>query len=125
MKTDKFIILYFILIAFLYSNENGTEMDNKEPKVLGVGGIFFKTEDTEKTKKWYEDNLGIMSGQWGTMFKSRDIDNTNNVTPMREQHITVIKKAPKTPPVLEMGDDRRPGVIYGSAQYDFSGKSPN
>ena len=55
--------------------------------------------------------------------KFRDIDNNNDVTPMREQHITVIKKAPKNPPVLEMNDGRRPGVVYGSAEYDFQGKS--
>ncbi len=27
------------------------------PSVSEIGGIFFFTEDADKTKKWYEDNL--------------------------------------------------------------------
>ena len=65
---------------FLFSNENGDNMSNNEPKVVGVGGIFFKTENTEKTKKWYQENLGFQTDEWGTMFKSRDIYNQNLIT---------------------------------------------
>ena len=58
------------------SNERGVNMNKKEPKVLGIGGVFFKTESTEKTQKWYQENLGIVpTGPWGTIFQSRDIDN--------------------------------------------------
>lgn len=27
--------------------------DEKPPKVTGIGGIFFFSNDPEKTKKWY------------------------------------------------------------------------
>lgn len=28
-------------------------------KVLGIGGVFFRSEDPEKLAKWYADHLGI------------------------------------------------------------------
>ena len=54
-------------------------MSNKEPKVIGIGGILFKSKNPDKTKKWYEENLGLPTDQWGTMFKSRDIENPDQV----------------------------------------------
>ena len=79
--------LYKIIIVsvLLYSCQSETKekeinMSNNEPKVVGVGGIFFKTENTEKTKKWYQENLGFPTDEWGTMFKSRDIDNPDLLT---------------------------------------------
>jgi len=38
---------------------------------------------------------------------------------VKESHITVIKKSPKYPPVLEMLDNRREGLISAIIQYDF------
>ena len=55
-------------------------MDKEEPKVLGIGGIFFKSDNPEETKKWYKENLGIITDQYGSMFKSRDIDNPDEIT---------------------------------------------
>ena len=54
-------------------------MSNKEPKVIGIGGILFKSNNPDKTKKWYQENLGLPTDQWGTMFKSRDIDKPDQV----------------------------------------------
>ena len=54
-------------------------MIKKEPKIMGIGGIFFKSENPEKIKKWYQDNLGIPIDQYGTMFKSRNIDNPDEM----------------------------------------------
>ena len=73
-----FIIL-FILPMFLFSNEKGVDMDKEEPKVVGIGCIFFKSDNPEETKKWYKENLGIITDQYGSMFKSRDIDNPDEI----------------------------------------------
>lgn len=43
-------------------------------RVTGIGGIFFKTKDTEKTKAWYHKHLGIESDQYGGQFVWRDLD---------------------------------------------------
>ena len=52
-------------------------MSNKEPKVIGIGGILFKSKNPDKTKKWYEENLGVVStdSNYGTIYKSRNMDN--------------------------------------------------
>ena len=36
-------------------------------KVTGLGGIFYKVADTQRTADWYRDTLGV-SGEWGIMF---------------------------------------------------------
>ena len=64
---------------FLFSNEKGVDMDKEEPKVLGIGCVFFKSDNPEETKKWYKENLGIITDQYGSMFKSRDIDNPDEI----------------------------------------------
>jgi predicted enzyme related to lactoylglutathione lyase len=37
-------------------------------KVTGIGGIFFKCDDPDKQKDWYNKHLGIQSESWGTQF---------------------------------------------------------
>ncbi len=44
-------------------------------RVTGIGGIFFKTTDPEKTKAWYHKHLGIESDQYGGQFVWRNLDN--------------------------------------------------
>jgi len=46
-------------------------------KVTGIGGIFFKTKDVQKTKNWYKKNLGLETDQWGTNFEWRTARNPN------------------------------------------------
>ena len=36
-------------------------------KVTGLGGVFYKVDDPQRTRAWYEENLGI-GGEWGAMF---------------------------------------------------------
>lgn len=36
-------------------------------KVTGLGGVFYKVEDPERTKLWYQETLGL-GGEWGIMF---------------------------------------------------------
>jgi predicted enzyme related to lactoylglutathione lyase len=45
------------------------------PKVTGIGGIFFYSENPEETKEWYTKNLGIEINDWGSSsFESRNIN---------------------------------------------------
>jgi len=72
-----FILLLLITISCKEQNEinKRTEtkkektMNNDEPRVTGVGGIFFKTKNPEKTKEWYQNNLGLNTDKWGTNFE--------------------------------------------------------
>jgi len=38
-------------------------------KVAGIGGIFFRSADPAKLRKWYADNLGIPDEEYGHMFE--------------------------------------------------------
>ncbi|MEM1319866.1 MAG: VOC family protein [Bacteroidota bacterium] len=44
-------------------------------RVTGIGGIFFKSQDPEKTKEWYNKHLGLNTDQYGTMFEWRLSEN--------------------------------------------------
>jgi lactoylglutathione lyase len=43
-------------------------------RVTGIGGIFFKAQDTEAMKDWYRKHLGIDAGQYGATFDWREAD---------------------------------------------------
>ena len=43
-------------------------------RVLGIGGIFFKSQDHERLRGWYADKLGIQHGGHGMMFPWRAAD---------------------------------------------------
>ena len=40
-------------------------------RVTGLGGVFYKVADSERTKAWYRDKLGL-GGDWGIMFRWAD-----------------------------------------------------
>ncbi len=43
-------------------------------KVTGIGGIFFKCEDPDEMKQWYQKHLGLQTDKWGTNFEWRQAD---------------------------------------------------
>ena len=48
-------------------------------KVTGIGGIFFKSSDPEKIKKWYNKNLGLVIDDYGSPFEFRDANNPEKI----------------------------------------------
>ena len=48
-------------------------------RVTGIGGLFFKCNDPEKTKKWYKEHLGLPVDDWGASFGWRDKDEPEQV----------------------------------------------
>ncbi len=38
-------------------------------RVTGLGGVFFKCDDPEKMRQWYQTHLGIESDEYGAMFE--------------------------------------------------------
>lgn len=48
-------------------------------KVTGIGGIFFKSDDPEKIKKWYHENLGLVVDAYGSPFEFRNADNPEEI----------------------------------------------
>ncbi len=37
-------------------------------RVTGIGGIFFKTKNPDKTKEWYKNHLGLNTDNYGCTF---------------------------------------------------------
>ncbi len=61
-------------------DESTTKASNDTtPKVLGIGGIFFFSENTDSLKNWYSENLGIETNEWGASFESRDAKNPDEI----------------------------------------------
>lgn len=58
--------------------------NDKTPKVTGIGGVFFFSENPKETKEWYTNNLGIEINAWGSAsFESRNIDNPDEVNSLQ------------------------------------------
>ena len=53
------------------------------PKVTGIGGIFFFSDNPQETKDWYAKNLGIEINEWGSSFKSRNINNPEEINSLQ------------------------------------------
>ncbi len=49
------------------------------PKVTGIGGIFFFSDDPTKTKTWYNENLGIETTEYGSTFESRNANRPEEI----------------------------------------------
>lgn len=49
------------------------------PKVTGIGGIFFFSENPEKTREWYSQNLGLEVNQWGSSFEFRNANRPDEI----------------------------------------------
>lgn len=51
----------------------GVEIDST-PRVTGIGGIFFISDDPKASKEWYAQNLGLKVNEWGSSFESRNVN---------------------------------------------------
>lgn len=49
------------------------------PKVTGIGGIFFFSDNPEETKEWYAENLGLEVNEWGSSFEFRNANRPDEI----------------------------------------------
>lgn len=49
-----------------------SDLNDSIPKVTGIGGIFFFSDNPDDTKEWYSKNLGLETNQWGSSFEFRN-----------------------------------------------------
>lgn len=57
--------------------------EDSTPKVTGIGGIFFRSEDPEKTKEWYGKNLGLVIDDYGSAFEFRNANQPEEINYLR------------------------------------------
>ena len=64
--------------------DHSTSPVDTTPKVTGIGGIFFYSENPQVTKEWYIKNLGLEINEWGSSsFESRDINNPDEINSLQ------------------------------------------
>lgn len=49
-------------------------------RVVGLGGVFFKSRDPEQLYGWYEKHLGLAKKDGGVMLHWRDAENREQMT---------------------------------------------
>lgn len=59
------------------------------PKVTGIGGIFFVSDDPKETKQWYAENLGLEVTEWGSSFEFRNANRPKEINYLQWSPIKV------------------------------------
>lgn len=54
-------------------------MSDNQPKVTGIGGIFFKTKDPKATREWYANHLGLAVHDYGSAFEFRNANRPEEI----------------------------------------------
>lgn len=64
--------------------KNTNSIEDATPKVTGIGGIFFLSDNLKETKDWYTKNLGIVINDWGfSGFESRNINRPEEINSLQ------------------------------------------
>ena len=66
------------------SKQKGIIMNDTIPKVTGIGGIFFYSDNPKETKEWYTKNLGIEINEWdSSSFESRNVNRPDEINSLQ------------------------------------------
>lgn len=74
MKNTPFLILVILVsAAFGFTFKSIITKTPERPesirKVTGIGGIFFKCKNPQATRDWYQENLGLKTNPYGSVFE--------------------------------------------------------
>lgn len=58
---------------------NTTSASDTTPRVTGIGGIFFFSDDPDKLKEWYAGQLGLETNEWGSSFEFRNANQPEEI----------------------------------------------
>ena len=66
-------------------NKITPQEDKKEltPKVTGIGGVFFFSDNPKETRDWYAKNLGMDVSDWGATFEFRNADRPDEINSLQ------------------------------------------
>ena len=57
-----------------------SSVDNTTPKVTGIGGILFTSENPKEMREWYAKNLGLEINDWGSCsFEFREVNKPDQI----------------------------------------------
>lgn len=58
-------------------------MKEQKPRITGIGGVFFRSSDPEKSKTWYRENLGLSTDEYGAVFEFRNARQPDQINYLR------------------------------------------
>lgn len=61
------------------NSEKSASAKDTTPKVTGIGGIFFFSDNPEETREWYAKNLGLEVNEWGSSFEFRNANRPEEI----------------------------------------------
>jgi predicted enzyme related to lactoylglutathione lyase len=61
------------------SKQKDKDYSKLEPKVTGIGGIFFSTENPKKSREWYAKHLGLAVNDYGSSIEFRNANNPEEI----------------------------------------------
>ncbi|UTN02974.1 VOC family protein [Flavobacterium bizetiae] len=64
-------------------DDQKNQADKTTPKVTGIGGVFFFSDNPKETREWYAKNLGFDVNDWGSTFESRDINKPEEISSLQ------------------------------------------
>ncbi len=66
-------------------NQTVNDQPNNDtiPKVTGIGGIFFFSDDPKATREWYGKNLGLEIDDYGSVFEFRNGNRPDEINYLR------------------------------------------
>jgi len=63
---------------------NTVSINDTTPKVTGIGGIFFFSDNPAETRDWYAKNLGLEINDWGSSsFEFRNINKPEEINSLQ------------------------------------------
>ena len=63
---------------------NTPPANDTTPKVTGIGGIFFFSDNPKETREWYAKNLELEINEWGSSsFESRNVNKPDEINSLQ------------------------------------------
>lgn len=62
---------------------NTVSTNDTTPKVTGIGGIFFFSDNPEETREWYRKNLGLETNDYGSTFEFRNVNKPEEINQLQ------------------------------------------
>jgi predicted enzyme related to lactoylglutathione lyase len=95
MKKLMFLLFTLMFLACIHSNKEKSQFvkepetlaeqieTDTTPKVTGIGGIFFRSENPSEINEWYKNNLGMAMDDFGSVFEFRNANRPNEINYLR------------------------------------------
>ncbi len=62
-----------------HKNETANTTNDTTPRVTGIGGIFFFSDNPGEAREWYRKNLGLETNEYGSSFEFRNANRPEEI----------------------------------------------